>query len=553
MFKGKFYLALAVVAFGCNNAAVNNANEEAEASAKANEVKPPVETPTRTETESFSTTSPQDFAYSYAENGKGEETPTRSWNENRVGAEVSSNSSTVVNTPTESVIVTTTTTTAITTNTPATVEEINQEAVVDENTLQLRQASAMRLTQLLEPAQQQLQTFIVNSDSVVVITGARGAKLYIDPAKLETKDGQAYTGPITVELIELQTTVDMLFAAAPTVSNGELLETGGSYYINCKTEGGEDLQMQSEGAVQLELPHLGNDSMNLFVGEKQKDGTLNWKETDDTIKSVKRPAYYIAMDYYKRTARRCYYDKATHQMVYEIKAYDEMEWKEDGRWKLNVWRRLTWNKQRLKMNMSDDFRYASTVPLDSSFTYKQLNLGRIFSRYRGQAKLVSGGIRPTTKPNYQYFSRKTNVTTTLHQIDNRVNMQNAYLAQIPGFGWINCDRLYNTGKRTEVYVNLPVKEKGKDETAYFSYIVFKSIKGILGGSSVIDGKIQYQNIPVGEEVVMVVMCEKDGVIMADVKTLNITKKMEYTVNLKPTTATDMRAMLETAANLTASR
>lgn len=131
--------------------------------------------------------------------------------------------------------------------------------------------------------QQPAQIFYIDSDTTLY--GKEGTVIFIQPSCLRTSDSSFYTGKIKVELKELYTKAALLRERAVTISNGNMLESDGSLYINAQTENGEPLYIECENAVQVRLPREVQNNMTYFSGSPDASGNMNW-ELSDSINPI---------------------------------------------------------------------------------------------------------------------------------------------------------------------------------------------------------------------------------------------------------------------------
>jgi hypothetical protein len=123
------------------------------------------------------------------------------------------------------------------------------------------------------------QQYTVSGTTPSTVTGLGGTIMNINPADLETVDGQPIKGDINVELKELDSPDKMALAGAPTMSNGDVLISGGSYYFGM-TSGGQDVRLRQGQSMEVTLPKTVNDpDMQVYMGEVDKNGTVNWQPT----------------------------------------------------------------------------------------------------------------------------------------------------------------------------------------------------------------------------------------------------------------------------------
>lgn len=118
----------------------------------------------------------------------------------------------------------------------------------------------------------QLQIFTINPAKENRIKGIRGGIFTIPAGAF---DG---TSPVTIELKEVYAPIEILAAGLTTESNGELLESGGMFYMNATRDGKKlELKKAINGSIPAEYI---NDSMKLFKGEVKENGSINWIEPE---------------------------------------------------------------------------------------------------------------------------------------------------------------------------------------------------------------------------------------------------------------------------------
>ncbi|RXK61861.1 hypothetical protein ESA94_02260 [Lacibacter luteus] len=116
------------------------------------------------------------------------------------------------------------------------------------------------------------QIFTIDPAKANTLKGFRGGIFNIPAGAFEG------TAAVTIELKEVYAPIEILAAGLTTESNGELLESGGMFYINAKRDG---IQLELKKDIQGSIPaDYINDSMKLFKGDLKEDGSLNWVEPE---------------------------------------------------------------------------------------------------------------------------------------------------------------------------------------------------------------------------------------------------------------------------------
>lgn len=115
------------------------------------------------------------------------------------------------------------------------------------------------------------QLFAINPNKDTVIETMAGMVFAIPAgAFVDAKD------PVTLEIREALTPMDIMKGGLSTTSNGELLETGGMFYLNARN-GETSLKINPAKPVYANVPtNEIRPGMMLFDGERKDDGSINW-------------------------------------------------------------------------------------------------------------------------------------------------------------------------------------------------------------------------------------------------------------------------------------
>lgn len=157
---------------------------------------------------------------------------------------------------------------------------------VDEE--QLRNTAIKDIRKALSAYDKSSQKYTVSGTTPSTITGLGGTRIKINPADFETVDGQPVTGDIEVELKELDSPEKMALAGAPTMSDGNTIISGGSYYFGMSA-GGQELKLKEGSTMEVDLPQIVNDpDMEVYLGEVDGNGNVNWKRTGEPLKGERK-------------------------------------------------------------------------------------------------------------------------------------------------------------------------------------------------------------------------------------------------------------------------
>ena len=158
-------------------------------------------------------------------------------------------------------------------------QEINEQQV---NSTLTYVTEAQTLNELLQKQEPPVQTFQVSSKKPSKITGRYGTVIHIRPSALETIDGEPVGDKIDIVLKECTNQEELFRGNVQTVSNGELLVSGGAYYVNM-TSDGKQLRIKAGQSIEMDFPVLADEEMEFFYGERDSLGRMNWIVADQVL------------------------------------------------------------------------------------------------------------------------------------------------------------------------------------------------------------------------------------------------------------------------------
>lgn len=131
------------------------------------------------------------------------------------------------------------------------------------------------------------QFYSISSENPAEVQGNKGTVISVNPADLETLSGHILGNEIKIELRELTDQAELLRTRAQTVSNSQLLVSGGAYYV-AMTSNGENLKLKQGKTLKVVFPKYAKEEMALFYGQRDSLGLMNWKESNKLLSSVAR-------------------------------------------------------------------------------------------------------------------------------------------------------------------------------------------------------------------------------------------------------------------------
>lgn len=171
------------------------------------------------------------------------------------------------------------------------------------------------LKQALREFEPTTQIFEINKDSLVEIRGAKGTILKIDPSVLQHLDGSSVDSEIEVRLMELTTTEDLLRANAQTVSNNKWLISGGAYRIQIYADN-KELKIADGKSIEVNFPKITSEEMQLFDGNRDVKGNMNWELSNQVLKGKKYPVLIRKDSSFMRYNRPFAIDMPVDSVIY---------------------------------------------------------------------------------------------------------------------------------------------------------------------------------------------------------------------------------------------
>ena len=95
--------------------------------------------------------------------------------------------------------------------------------------------------------------FYINNDKDAILLGEKGTRITIPANSLIAANGNEVTDSVKIELKEVFTKKDMILTGLTTISDGELLESYGMFYLNA-TKNGQDLKIKEGLLLEVEMP-----------------------------------------------------------------------------------------------------------------------------------------------------------------------------------------------------------------------------------------------------------------------------------------------------------
>lgn len=124
------------------------------------------------------------------------------------------------------------------------------------------------------------QIFKVKLEQTEFLVGKKGTVLQVEPNSFVYEDGTPVKGEVEIELGEIMTMSDFIKSGISTLSDGKMLTSGGTFFIEAK-QGDKKLKINPKTGMRLIIPAIRKEKdMKLFDGEltpNSPNGSINWK------------------------------------------------------------------------------------------------------------------------------------------------------------------------------------------------------------------------------------------------------------------------------------
>ncbi|MGG9961721.1 hypothetical protein [Ferruginibacter sp. SUN106] len=389
------------------------------------------------------------------------------------------------------------------------------------------------------------QKFTVAPHQTTVLKANKGLKVTVNPAVLEKADGSAVDGKIEVSIIELTTSEDLFKSNAATVSNGRLLASGGSYFIGMESEG-QKLQLKKGNNLQVNFPKLKDAEMELFYGNRDSSGNMNWTRaaqplifnTEEVDYSSYKPPYPDTAKYRPYKSKYTLYESTDSKVIF---ANREMPIKE----MVSILQKRGVDKNIDSIYLTfDEGYYNGCFRNYYSKRFERYKLYRVISCKELEAE------KDSLAKEQKVAEMRTAANNKYYNEWEKQNRENSLAGRLEKYyapssvtklGWINCDRFNDEQQKTEVQLDLPITFTNP-QIEYF--IIYKSFNGLMNGKLNSNSKQQYvlSNLPVGQAVTVVAFTKNNGRLYQCKEDFVIAKNQSLKLDFKNISAAEMNTI-----------
>jgi hypothetical protein len=389
------------------------------------------------------------------------------------------------------------------------------------------------------------QEYLVNAKTATTVVCKHGLKVNVEPCNLAFEDGSSPAGKIKLEVIEAQSPFDFIVNNAPTICNGNILSSGGSYFINL-TNNGRQLHLKKDKALKIEAPKINlKDGMQLYYGNKADDNSISWQETSIIFNNILNKILYDEQMY------------AGYNYIDNLKEIEDKLYR-------STKEMVSFNNKFMTIGNLVDFlnkdsiiMVIDTVYLKATRTAWEITVGKeafedtsagYFKTYRIMNK------ESLNKFKQEFAKRKALKDKKQQEYEATMQRYNSTAAQekdkadyyapidITRLGWINCDKpLGNETIPLEAelpitFNNSPVKH----------YVIMRSLNGMIQGTKTcINGRFNFENeMPVGEKATIISITKKNGeYYLAENKLLFTKNTKQINLNFNKTSVGEIKEKL----------
>ncbi|MES2681757.1 MAG: cytochrome c [Bacteroidota bacterium] len=141
------------------------------------------------------------------------------------------------------------------------------------------------------------EIFIVDAERDTVIETKNGIIFTIPANCFLNEKNEVVTGQVELEVKEAMNPMDIMRAGLSTVSDDNLLETGGMFYINAR-QGGLNLEIAKAKGIYVSIPDRNpGKKMMLFDGKRMPNGKIDWVDPRPFENKI-NPVDILSLNFY---------------------------------------------------------------------------------------------------------------------------------------------------------------------------------------------------------------------------------------------------------------
>lgn len=459
---------------------------------------------------------------------------------------------------------------AINTKQP-TVKTIYTTAILDNNSNNTPTKPSINI---YAPFEKNTVVRIINGSKIQSLKFPEGTQLIVPAnAFVDKETGKPINDSITIAVKEFYNKKDFLLENLSTMSNGKLLESGGTIHMSA-TVNGKECKLAQNKSIEIKFPYNQEQKgMEIFHGQKVNN-EINWIQNSQTDATLAQPRFNqtIVEDNSKKyTTSFMTTNELTNQVEAQFRGgqkalrlfleknvqYPRAALKKRKTGKVNV--QLTIDKDGTISEVKCDKRQPSIfvkeairlskmlpkfIPARTNNIATAMNMTLPISFYINSDFVATASAEQYTNKSVvmsiDEFKKQTRQTFDSVKNINElsVNTLGNYSLYTSKLGWINCDRFYRD-KRPKIQLAI---FKAPNENVNIK-LIFSSIKSIMTGYQSSD-KYTFDNIPKKEKVTLFALKKIDQQIYLATQTIVTGSKDKINLAYNPIDKENLKKEIE---------
>lgn len=378
------------------------------------------------------------------------------------------------------------------------------------------------------------QHFTVPHERISVVTGKKGLKITIDPSRLVKEDGSAVDGKINVRLIELTNSMDLFRSNTATISDGRLLASGGSYFVGLDCNG-QQLNLKEKNSLQVSFPVIDKSEMQLFYGERDSNGNMNWKIAGVLLEQ--QPEQVMFTDTNRFEVNNIPPVLSEIELNKVFKSLDESVYY--YKTKMTLQKLVdTLNSKTAKVFIQTISYWPKNLPTDVV-----LDTNYLISVYGPRKQYIlrtCSSMEAEQKEKLKMMAARDSALSAWKPRSLAGQIQKYYApAALTKLGWINCDRFNDRQNQMDVEVDLPI---AFNKSRVYYFVIFQSFNGLVSNRVTVtdSAKMILMNMPQGEKVTLVAFTKKNGLFYQLKESFVIGKNRNIAAGFSAITETELK-------------
>lgn len=424
-------------------------------------------------------------------------------------------------------------------------------------------------------------TVTINPNQQNVVVGKDGTRILIDPNSFVDAEGNPIAGEVTIELTEALSYDTFISHNLATLSDGQLLVSGGMFQINAITTDGMPLQLREEQTLTVSVPADEIDQgMELFTSEQGDDWVAKDQKVSNQLTLDLPP--YPKFEYIREKLPIFVLDSTTfpqepklQKMPRPIKIPSEENYNPDVKWYQFLWagsikRRAHEDylaamdryekRRRLYEKRMELYKRNKTALAQSMWEYKKAAAewrleftkdSADFYQSPEYLSVVNDNERrlslAQTRFNTQVAAWKAIKKEKVEEHAQKMQalgivdkgLVDSYVMTVSDLKWVNIDKFYDLTAEDAITINIKDSDRSDEKV----FMVFTGMKSMLSLYKNDKDFYQAKNVPNDARKAVLAYKVKDGRAYVSYQSVS-SKNDSYRLSFKPTTFKELRELLD---------